>query len=283
MRIALPSHPYLEALTAPVADACNSAGWTVHVVPEADVASMLQRKLVDLALITPLAYGRALGTSDLRIVPVSCVVMHDFTHVVGMAIRDGAEEITTMGSHSPEDFLPVLGGLLMQEKYGAEPSYLIDLSSSDKSVDCVIDVISDTAEAFHLDLSEEWFDAAEMPVVTAIWACHADADDASISQAVSVLSTTIPGTIEVHEDYTLMLDGEEDVIERDGRITWTWNSEVEEALESMLTFLYFHQRLTAMPALKILGRPHSEEIPENLLGGWGEGFADAHEDDEDIE
>lgn len=280
MRIAVPSHPYLESLTTGVVEACRGAGWTVHVVSEAEVTSMLQRKLVDLALITPLAYGTAVGTSDLRIVPVSCMVMHDFTHVVGISIRDGAEEIATMGSHSPTDFLSVLGGLLMQEKYGAEPSYLIDLSSDDRHVDCTIDVITDRSDAFHLDLSEEWFDAAEMPVVTAIWACHADANDASIAEATAILSRSTPGAIEVHEDYTLVLDGEEDVIERDGRITWTWDAEVEEALEAMLTFLYFHQRLTAMPALKILGRPHSEEIPENLLGGWGEGGVGDDDDDD---
>lgn len=280
MHIALPSHPYLEVLTTAAVDACTRHGWTVQVVSEIEAANLLQRKLVDVALITPLAYGSAVGAADLRIVPVTCMVMHDFTHVVGMKIRDGADEIHTMGSHTPQDFLPTVGGLLMQEKYDADPATLIDLRTGDQSVDCIIDVISDTADPFHLDLSEEWFDTAEMPLVTAVWACHADADEETTLSTVQSLIPALPSAIEVHEDYTIELDGNEDVITRDGRITWMWDAEVEEALESMLTFLYFHQRLPAMPALKILGRPHAEEIPDDLLDNWVDGLS-ADDDDND--
>lgn len=283
MRIAISQHPYLETLVARAQELCSERGWQLHVVPETQAASMLINRLADLALISPLGYGSAVSVADLRIVPETCMLMQDFTHVIGITIREGAEEIETMVSHQPMDFLPVVGGLLMSEKYGAVAAPLQDLSKG-AQVDCIIDPVSDATQAFHLDLGEEWFDAIEQPLLCAMWACHADidADEATMREVVRSCATPTLSPIEVHEDYTMSIDDVDDVVERDGRITWEWSVEAEESLESVLNLLYFHQRITAIPAVKILGQENDGEMTDELLSRW-QSMMEKDEDTDDRE
>jgi len=103
-----------------------------------------------------------------------------------------------------------------------------------------------------LAVSEEWFDAAEMPLPVAMWACRVEADLDKVSHAVRQMAQEPLTVVEVHEP----VDDEGSMV-RQGTISWTWNADVEEALEGVLNLLFFHQLLREIPAVKVLGREES--------------------------
>ena len=51
-----------------------------------------------------------------------------------------------------------------------------------------------------------------------------------------------------------MLPPSGDHFPREGRITYRWDDDSEEALAAALDLLFFHQVLREIPAVKLLGR-----------------------------
>lgn len=251
MKVAIPDAAYLRPLVARAADVCAAHGWDLQVVPEERAGTMLVNHLVDLALVSPMGYGSGVGKVDLRIIPGPCMVLTDYTNVAGIRFKDHIEEIRSMGSRQPQAFLPIIGSLMMREKFEA-PTGPLQAISKGAPADCMIDLNGADDPPAALDVSEEWFDAAEMPLPVAMWACRVEADLDKVSHAVRQMAQEPLTVVEVHEP----VDDEGSMV-RQGTISWTWNADVEEALEGVLNLLFFHQLLREIPAVKVLGREES--------------------------
>ena len=144
---------------------------------------MLVNHMVDMALVSPLGYGSGVGKVDLRLIPGPCMVLKDYTNIAGIRFRDNLEEINTVGSHQPATFLPVIGSLLMREKFEAPPSPVQKITKG-APADCMIDLNTPEDGPAAMDVSEEWFDLAEMPLPIAVWACRVEAELDKVEDAV---------------------------------------------------------------------------------------------------
>lgn len=253
MKIAIPDAPHLSPLTANAQAVCEDMGWELLVVPEDRAATMLINHMVDMALVSPLGYGSGVGKVDLRIIPGPCMVLNDYTNIAGIRFRDNIEEIRTIGSHQPASFLPVIGSLLMREKFEA-PSTPVQRITKGAPADCMIDLNTPEDEPAAMDVSEEWFDLAEMPLPIAIWACRVEAELDKVTDAARRMAASPLQEVHVTEPIT---SADVEQFPREGTITWTWSTSVEEAFGGALNLLFFHQVLPEIPEVKVLGREES--------------------------
>jgi predicted solute-binding protein len=244
MKIAVPDEAAYAPLIANAEAVCTERGWSLVRAPIEQCGRLLLSYAVDAALVSPLGYGRGVGSVDYRIVPKPFMMLHDFTNVAGITFTAGATAIRTVASNTPEDFLVMMGMLILSEKLDAE----LSLNPSAASSDCTIDRTMPGTTSM-MDVSEEWADLTDAPLPVALWACRIEADLDAIAAAVAAMADPAQ-ELPVSE----MLPPSGDHFPREGRITYRWNDDAEEALAAVLDLLYFHQVLKEIPAVKLLGR-----------------------------
>ena len=244
MKIAVPDAGLYAPLTAAAESVCAERGWSLVRAPIEQCGRMLLSHAVDAALVSPLGYGRGVGSVDYRIVPGPAMMLHDFTNVAGITFAAGATAIRTVTSQTPEDFLVTMGMLILSEKLDAE----LSMNPTITAADCTIDLATSGGTAM-MDVSEEWADLTDAPLPVALWACRIEADLDAVAAAVVAMADAIE-----ERPVSEMLPPSGDHFPREGRITYRWNDDSEEALAAVLDLLFFHQVLREIPAVKLLGR-----------------------------
>lgn len=258
MKIAIPDSPLVDPLIANAEGVCKRLGWTIVRATDDTCASLLLSNEVSLALLSPLGYGQGVGKVDYRIVTGPAITLHDYTDVGGIRFAPDVEEIASVGSHRPKSFLPVIGNILMREKFEIP---VVDLKpvSTVVDTDCVIDenAFAEASSPAALDISEEWHDLSEGPLPVALWVCRNDADIDQIPSAISQMADPSVTEQFVNEPPSPTSDH----TPREGRISYRWNDDVEDAVDAVLHVLFFHQLVPELPAVKILGR-EDDLIPD---------------------
>lgn len=251
MKIAVPDSPLIDPLIANAEGVCHRLGWTIVRAPDEQCADMLLHNQVEMALLSPLGYGQGVGKVDYRIVPGPAIALHDYTNIAGIRFAPDVQEIETLGSHRPKAYFPILGNILMREKFEAP---VMDLKAIGTVVDtdCIIDenVFAGTTSPPTLDISEEWYDMSDGPLPAMMWVCRMEADLDTIPAAISQMAD--PSITERFVSETASMTS--DAAPREGRISYRWNDDLEDAIDAVLHILYYHQLFTELPALKILGR-----------------------------
>lgn len=244
MKIAVPDAALYAPLIAHAEAVCAERGWSLVRAPIEQCGRLLLSHAVDAALVSPVGYGRGVGSVDYRIVPGPAIMLYNFTNVAGITFTEGAPAIRSVTSQTPEDFLVTMGMLILSEKLDAE----LSLNPTGASADCTIDLTTSGVTAM-MDVSEEWADLTDAPLPIALWACRIEADLDAMTAAVEAMAD---GTQERPVGEMLAPSG--DHVPREGRVTYRWNDDSEEALAAALDLLYFHQVLREIPAVKLLGR-----------------------------
>ncbi len=253
MRIAVPQNPLYKPLLQKVDDVCEQMGWSVHRASAEECASLLLNNHADLALLSPLGYGRGVGKVDFRIIPEPCMSLIDYTAVAGILFSENAQEIDTVGSRTPNEFLPIIGSLLMREKYEVADNPLV-FATDFSTVDCLIEEYPLLGNSFPsqiaLDVGEEWFDMIELPLPIGLWVCRNDAEMGNIAASVKSMASDTLTNVTVQET----MNRETDYLAREGQINFQWSDEVEQGLDSVLRLFFYYQILPELPAIKLLGR-----------------------------
>lgn len=257
MTVAIPDSPLTSPLTEHAEEVCERYGWKLVRVPEAKAADMLLKNFVDLALVSPLGYGLGVGRVDYRLIPGPCVMLNNYTNIVGIDFKEGLETVETCESNTPEDFLAVMGSMVLAEKFDLDVSSLKkshdagNSSGASSAVDgahCSIDYVLDDDKVSALDVSEEWWDLTERPLPVAVWACRIEADLDHLVEAVEAMRSRVLPPLMIEEKV------EADALPRQGSIMYAWDEETEKSLMAALEMLFYHQYIKELPAIKILGR-----------------------------
>jgi hypothetical protein len=83
-----------------------------------------------------------------------------------------------------------------------------------------------------------------------MWVSKSEELPHNIVETISEIAGDIPLYEDVFESDSSLRAEEH----RQGRIKMLWNEDTEHALEQALQFLYFHQYINEIPAVKVLGR-----------------------------
>lgn len=242
MIVAIPTTALAQPLVASIDAVAERLNWKIVRASESECSRMLLANTADVALLTPLGYGEGVGKVDYRIIPGPSVMLHDFTNVVGVTFTEGALDIQTAASAAPTDWLVRMGALLLAEKFE------IRVTMTEAPADCTIDYVG--ASVATIDVSEEYGDITDGPLPAYIWVARMDADLDALTDAIQASADPAIADRAVIEQ----LSAEADHFPREGRITFRWTNETEDALDAALNLLFFHQVLPEIPAVKLLGR-----------------------------
>lgn len=245
MIIAIPSLALAEPLLVNVHDVCAELGWEVRTGSLDECGKMLLANSVDMALTSPLGYGRGVGKVDYRLIPGPCIALEDYTNVYGIWFPDGGKGLATYSSSEPGSFPAHAGRMVMAEKFD-----VVLTEAPSKSIgDCVIDAVGNTQPPA-MDLGEEWFDLVESPLPIAVWVVRVDAEAIDVDK--SVLRFADQRLLERH--VSEVVPSTSDRMPREGKVLYRWTSDIEEGLDASLHTMFYHQLLPEIPAIKLYGK-----------------------------
>lgn len=254
MRLAVPTNPLYEPLVANAQRVCDERGWKLIRASEDECASLMLRNMVDAALLTPYGYGVAVSKVDYRIVPAPMMMAYDYTNIAGVWFREHCHEVKTIASNAPRDYMMMIGTIVLSEKFeiiADVQQTSLPLAEAITSIDAMVAWTQGTVPAT-LDISEEWSDLVETPLPLAFWVTRMDNEDLDVvSEAFASMADASASQDRI---VTEVVPAEGDHFPREGRISFRWSEELEEALFAALQILFFHQHFPELPAVKILGR-----------------------------
>ncbi len=242
MTIAIPDLPLTDPLCTHVRAIADANGWTVRTASLDACGELLHANAVELALTTPLGYGRGVGTVDYRIIPGPCLALEDYTNAYGVWFNEGGGALATYASSEPGAFTTMVGRMVMAEKFD------ILLRETPAPADCTIGAVTGALPS--LDLGEEWFDLVESPLPVALWVARVDSDATELDRIVASFADEHLLARPVSE----LVPVTSDRMPREGRILYRWSDDVLEGLEAALHTLFYHQLLPEIPAIKLYGR-----------------------------
>jgi len=254
MKIAVPNNPNFENLYGNTHFINNTKDLQLYKVREEDTHKLLLEKKVDAALLSPIGYGYGYKDSDFRIIPETACSAVEYTGLASIFFQHGLKNITKVASDSPNDFMIKMGGLLLAEKFDLAIELLTakgDKAEILKKYDAAVLWQQSDSTDNALDISDEWFDAFEMPLPLLAWVTHEGQTPDKLVQYIRNMA--IPD-LEKEEKKIETIDKQVDFDLRKGHIFWTWTDEVEKAFEQILQYLFFHQFFQHIPAVKVLGR-----------------------------
>jgi len=259
IKIAIPKNEIATKLISNFENVKDKYNLVVNKLDEEKCLELLVANRVDATILTPLSYGALLGKPDLRIIPGPAYTAIGYTGLASINFKENLGKIDSIAILEKDDFLITLGRLLLKEKFDIDPK-IIKLKEIDENTLSIADAtitlgnIGNTWSA--LDVTDEWYDAFEMPLPLAFWVCRAEEHPENIETIINELMTTDSKEEEhIHEE----LNDKKGYSGREGSILWKWNDEAEKSLEQCMQFLFFHQIFQAIPAVKLLGKELIED------------------------
>lgn len=254
IKIAFPKNKYYQKLFARSEDFSNANNIRLFKLSESECDDFILRNLVDCAFLSPLGYGKGVKIADFRIVPGPLLFAYGYTGLASIFFRQGLDKIGSVVSNSTEDFIVVIGKLILKEKFGIDVN-LRNIQGEKEDLllqaDSVILWGSSRSNESAIDVTEEWFDLIGEPLPLGFWVVRAETYPPDIQKIVENFAiANLPAEEEIVEEIVQP----DSLFPRKGQLILQWRADLEDSIATTLLFLYLHQILQEIPAVKILGR-----------------------------
>lgn len=260
LTIAIPDNQFY----LPIIQNCDAIAmqnnFTIIRTTEKRCAELLLDNRADIAFLSPLEYGLAVGKVDYRIIPATAVSGEGFTNIASIYFSPFLQTINTAAAPNPDDFISVAGKLVLTEKFDIHTKLIQCSGSLDEllnKADAAILWNSTILPPASLDITEEWLDAFDNPLPLGFWVCRPEELPDNITQIIhSFASSQISAVQIIHDHDCDSPESHENSYGdfREGSIYWQWSDQTEEWLDQTLDALFYHSYIPAIPAVKILGR-----------------------------
>ncbi len=234
-------------------DKSGESGLSIIKTTEELCLELLLSNRVSAAVLTPLQYGKAVGKADMMIIPEIALFLKDYTRFASVAYAKNIRTIEKIASVNPEGYLTRIMQILLAERYSIHPFVeKIGRKENDtlKKYDAFVAWGDLADEEIVSDISEDWYEINQYPLPIGFWVCHSEEHPEGLEQKLFNLAEIGTGHIHIFEKD----DESEKIFQRQGEISYKWNEESETALLYTLQMLYFHQFISEMPLVKLLGR-----------------------------
>ncbi len=247
--IVVPNTPLYSRLLINVKQIAAELGYNLVETNETNAYELSRKNRASLSLMTPLGYGKGLMDADYRIIPGPALISTGYTRLASFFFREGLKDVNSIGSPSPNDFLMIIGKILLLEKYGIRPK-IKEVKGTYKDIlkECELAISWEPGSANDLamDISEEWFISYEKPLPVAFWVVRNEEEPSDVMDFVNAIASP-----NLEPDNISDNTGE---FPRTGIIEWQWKDDFENALEYVLHMLFYHQYFEDIPAVKIFGK-----------------------------
>ncbi|PKL79643.1 MAG: hypothetical protein CVV25_07175 [Ignavibacteriae bacterium HGW-Ignavibacteriae-4] len=273
IKIAIPDNPIFRELFFNADAVCKEFGITLIRTSEREVATLFETNRVDVAFMTPMDYGRGTRISDYRIVPANVYAVSGYSRIASTFFKPGLKTITSCGSPNAKDFIMSIGKILLAERY----NIIVDLAEtkSEKKDEILAEFDSamlwkkNFADDTALDITEDWLDTYDMPLVMGTWVTRHEEEPNDLTRILRLFeSDSLHGTKKVTDKPN------EEYDPREGEILYTWNEEMEKSYDALLEILFYHQLTNEMATVKIMGDELTSPTEDSII------FSQGKEEDE---
>ncbi len=208
---------------------------------------------LELMLMSPLSYGKGMGSSDFRIIPGPCLSSESYTGLASIYFNRNCNNFKSLAAAKENDFLTIASRIILAERYNSFPEIFetkLPLDEMLQKYDTALVLEKSTGNDFALDLSEQWFDTYEFPLPLGFWVCKAEDYPKDIEQIVSKLTSDNGEEQQIFDN--MEVNG--NLYSREGYLIKKWSEDVENSLFETLQLLYMLQIYEDIPAVKVLGR-----------------------------
>lgn len=226
----------------------------ITLTEEKNCIDLISTNRVNAAVLSPLGYSRGVAISDYRIIPGPVLALKGYTGYSSVYFRDNLTDIINSFADNPDDFISIASKIILSEKYDLSINPEIFTNEIDNQIENSDIIISSRESKMHkpiLDISEDWFDTFEIPLILGFWVINAHLEGINFHSIIN--SITNPNLIKEEE----VLEKINDKFLREPRkgiiLRW-WNEEIEYALEETIKLLFYHQYIKDIAAVKIFGR-----------------------------
>jgi hypothetical protein len=226
-RIIITNNPLLKPLYGNL----NKNKFTFSVLSEITCVEAINKNEFDLALISPLIYASINSKEDIKILPTKMLVLEDFTKTVAINIRQNKESLSKIFFHTSNEFIIVATKLVLCERFNIVP----ELTNNLEEADIIVNYGDRIENCLEVNLSEDWYDTFEVPLVMGFWVFKDDEDynSENYKDIIELVSSFANSNLESKKDHS------EDY-QRYGKEYWEWKKDFLDALEKIFDVLYYY-------------------------------------------
>lgn len=236
--------PFPEIL-GNIESVCHERGFELIKTDEKTCREHLLLNRASLALLSPLGYGLGVKSADYRIIPTYTAGLVSYTGKASLYFNSGLTTLDKIGSNNPEDFMMIIGQILLSERYEIDAVTEFAKGSTEELLKKYSSVMAygSSENTNSMDISEDWFESFEIPLILGFWVARNEEEPEDVVELTKLFAVDdLPEEIEIFAEN-----------EREGKILTKWNSEIKLSLEQTLELLYYHKLLPEIPAVKIYG------------------------------
>jgi hypothetical protein len=223
------------------ANIINDANYQISELTELKCIDAINSGDFDLALVSPLIYSVISKKNDERIIASNVLVLEDFSGELTLNIAPKKDKLLTIFFEEINEFIIVAAKLLLSERYGIEPQ----LVNNAGDADIILTMGNEKyADYIKLDLTEDWFDTFEVPLVLGFWIVSNEKFRTDTVEQINdffdknILDKNII-EIEKTQANSNDVDNENDFGERVGYRYWNWDSRFVAALDKTFDLLFY--------------------------------------------
>ncbi len=250
LKIAIPNNKLAESLIQNYNNIKSQYNLNLIEIKEEDILDLLIANKVQIALITPIEYGKAINKLDLRIIPPIALSSISYLGIVDIILKSAIDKIESIIIEPKWNYLGIISYIILKEKYNQHPIQNIYDEKSANNFDTIVTEHNPENGLLNLDISEEWYDLYEIPLPIYFWVCRADNPDKNIEEIIKSLVAQKNLVSNIKEE----LPSDKNYNPREGKLMFEFNDDFLNSLEFILQNLYYHQFINEIPAIKILGK-----------------------------
>lgn len=230
-RIIVTNNPLLKPLYSNL----NKNSFALSVLNEISCVEAINKNEFDLALVSPLIYASMNSKEDIKILPAKMLVLEDFTKTVTINIRQNKESLNKIFFHTTNEFIIVATKLVLSERFNIAP----ELTNNVEEADIIITYGDNIENCLEVNLSEDWYDTFEVPLVVGFWVFKDDEeyDNEKYKSIIKLVNSFANPNLESKKN--ISQDYSEDY-QRCGKEYWEWNKDFISALEKIFDVLYYY-------------------------------------------
>lgn len=278
MKIGIPSGHLYDRLIDNYSNMPDAGKITLLRGSDERLGEMFKNKELDIAFLSPLAYSGGVSDEEYRIIPTTCLALESYSGHLSVFFNSRARKLETLAARSETEYLTVAARIILAERYELFPEINIEdvgnreISDLLKRSDMALIPGNSDAHDNSIDISEQWFDTYEFPLLLGCWVCREyevkkteDAEEEAIPQKDSpeekeyidrmkditerLAAHDLEAEVPILQEFKI--NGKEH--ERKGTIHYRWSRDMADVMSETLQLLFVLQIFELVPAVKVLG------------------------------
>lgn len=246
MKIAIPQNSIYNLILKNVDEVCKSNNIELIKVTPERAGDLFRKRLVDVALLSPLDYFRGMGKGDYRIIPGACLAVQGYSGLLSLIFKPNLRTINNSSVDFDNEYLLSITRILLAERYDMIIEFVKDSGNLEEALakyDAAL-LLSHPSEG-SLDITEDWFLSYELPLPLAYWVGINEEFDSKINEYIQLFA----GTDEENQALEIIQSDTEE--ERNGKYLFKWNDIHKEALERTADLFYYHTLVSEIADINV--------------------------------